>query len=766
MEGRRWRSLSAALAAVAALATAAPAPAQTQTAPGGVYARVGDDTVVLGNAVAERTWSRDALRTVALADKRRGGVRLADAQRDFTLAVGTGGQEIASDSFRVESAAIARLPRGGLRVTMRLAPRDGGPLRATRVAEAYPGIAGFRTQTTLEADAPLTLSSATLDEVAAPGAAATTHAFRSGADWRNPDWPGPPLWVGYAHPGDWRDSRRFEPGAGVEEPAQWLSLAARGRSLFMIMERNDFPSSRVSYDGRAGALRADWSRDVIMLGPLESEGHVENPGSGAGRTRTVAPGRPFPLEAAFTGFGASAVDEPWQFNRYLAEHRIEPYAKSVNFNSYRTQDGSRSTGAHDDMDFAALERSAPVARRLGVENFVLDDGWQAVSGDWEPSSPEHPDPRWDGQPGSKLAPRYPDADFSAARRALAPMKLGLWMSPLEFHPSARTYREHPEWLCSPVGEGVLAQHLAQPDEGSNESGIVPWSRAAIPHFESRVRHAIARWDVRYFKFDFMVWLDCAGENDLYELHDEFLAMVDRLRRDHPEVTIQLDETNDYRLFPFESIVRGPSWFQNGTRPPELTLHNLWQLAPFVPPYSIGQHVLGGEHHAEYPVSTLMAAGLASHMTVWTDLRKLPDDVVDAAATWLGFYKRHRPHLAQMAYPLLADPLERGWTALQPWDPERGRGALIAFRQDSGEATRRIALVNVPPRRRFALYTGPRRRHIGTVSSAALTRGILVTLPSKRASRVIVIEPAQRRARPPRRAQPPRGNGDRGPRFTG
>ena len=76
----------------------------------------------------------------------------------------------------------------------------------------------------------------------------------------------------------------------------------------------------------------------------------------------------------------------------------------------------------------------------------------------------------------------------------------------------------------------------------------------------------------------------------------------------------------------------------------------------------------------------------------------------------------------MTYPLLGDPLEKGWTALQSWDPERARGALLAFRQDgergdaerSRSATCRRAGASTCSR---APTTTPR----GTVTSEQLTR---------------------------------------------
>jgi hypothetical protein len=311
-----------------------------------------------------------------------------------------------------------------------------------------------------------------------------------------------------------------------------------------------------------------------------------------------------------------------------------------------------------------------------VDTFVLDDGWQAISGDWYPDSPEHPEPRWDGVPGSTFAPRFPDSTFAAVREAIAPMRLGLWMSPLHFNPASETYKAHPEWACAPAGHALAAYNTADPDSGSNEAGIGQWSAAALPHVEARMREAITSWGVEYFKLDFIAWLDCAGQGDLYQLREAFTAMLDRLRADHPHVTIQIDETNDYRLFPFESVSRGPSWFQNGSPGPDRLLHNLWNLSPYVPTHSLGQHVLGGRAYEQHRVDTLMAAAMPSHITFFSDLRGLPDEVVAEAAPWLAFYRAHRELLGGMAHPLLEDPLAGGWTALQPWDARRGQVLLV------------------------------------------------------------------------------------------
>ncbi|HEX2087636.1 MAG TPA: alpha-galactosidase [Solirubrobacteraceae bacterium] len=705
------RSLVAAVVAASALALIPAAAAHADT----VYARVEATQIVLGNELVERRWARAPMRTVALDDKRGRGWSWNRATPDFALGA------IRSDAFAVTRVDRGDLPGGGIRLTMTLTGPPG--LTVKRIAEAYPGVAGFRMQTIVEPAGGLAIGSAVLEQAATGAATPTLHAFRAGADWRDAEWAGPPLQVGDPHAGTWRDTRTAARGQAVAGSGQWLSVADGERSVFLVAEGTDFPSSRGRYDGATAQLRNDYGQDVVLFGPLEESAHVENPVSQHGRHRVAGPGQAIALEPVFVGFGHGDGDAEWQFAKYLRRHRLASEPGRVVFNSDRLDDDR--SGAKDDADYAMVQRVAETARRLGVETFVLDDGWQEVSGDW------NADPA-----------RYPDPDFAAVREAIAPMRLGLWMSAMHFHPDSRTFREHPEWACQPFAAGLYAYNRAEPEDGSNEAGIVPWGPDAIPFVEGRIRKAIAEWGVTYFKFDFLAWLDCADQGDFHAFRDAFVAMLDRVRADHPSVTLQVDETNDYRLFPFASTTRGPTWFQNGNPEPHVLLHNVWNLSPYVPAYAIGQHVLGGDAWKRHPVATLMAAALPSHITYFTDIRTLPDHVIDEAGRWIAWYRANRALFTDgVTYPLLADPLERGWTALQSWDPERGEGALVAFRQDAEESSRAIALRNVPPGRTFRLTSAPDGADLGTVTSEQLRSGLAVEVPAKGGARAIAIRPA-------------------------
>ena len=719
---------------------------------GTTYVEVTDQTIVVGNDLVERSWARNGWANASFVDK-RGGQQIAGLTGpDFSLDVGV--VNVPSSHFQATAVSVEEIP-GGLRAEVTLAPLEGvePALQLTRIVEVYEGIAGTRTQMVVETPAPVVLRGYMLDQVEVGDEVTTTlHAFRAGADWREPGWAGPDGSIGDPHAGTWRDSDTAAPGEVIRGPAQWISARRGDGSLFMVMERNDWPSSRAGYSNDSVRLEVDYSADVVMLGPFEEQGHVENPRPGEvpGRHRVLRPGVPYTTESAFTGFGSDPDDEPWQFYKYLSEHRLDAYDHEVTFNSNGTDADVRSDGAKDDMVEEVVVETAPIARRLGIETFILDDGWQARSGDWQPdcgTAPGQPntDPRWDGTAATeKFRPRFSDCTFAAVREAIAPMELGLWMSPMHFHPRSATYTGHPDWSCKPVGDATGALSLLQPSGGSNDAGLGTWSAdpALMDHVQSRIQTAIDDWGVTYFKFDFLVWLDCAGENDLYEYKEAFLSMLDELIAANPDVTFEIDETNDYRLFPFESVARGPSWFQNGSPAPGRLLHNVWNLSPFVPAYSLGQHFLGGNQFNNYPVDTLMAAALPTHMTFFSDLRRIPGSVVAEARPWIDFYTAHRDHFSHMMYPLLQDPLEGGWTALQPWDPEEGTGALLAFRQGSADETVTIPLRNVPPGMAFDLFEAPNGAHVGTLTSEELTSGLEVTIPETDGARVLLIQPAE------------------------
>ncbi|HVT34579.1 MAG TPA: alpha-galactosidase [Nevskiaceae bacterium] len=730
--------------------------------PYAVKFEVSADRIVAHNGLVERVWSRAPFLTQSLTDLRNHRA-WSQASADFSIALAT--ISFSSDALQVSGdPVVADLPNGGRRLTLTLGPTLAAlfppGFSITRTVELYPGVAGMRSSTQVTSTLPVAMSGYTLDQ-AVPGnnITATLHAFHAGSDWRDPEWTGPQLVIGDAQPGDWRTDVS---GATASGTAQWMSLSdASDARLYYVMERNDYASSEMSYDGNTAAARVDLSRDVIYLGPLEEQLHVGNPGSGPGRERLLLPGTPLQLEPVYTGVALGADDEALQHYRYLAGYRMPPYPRAITFNSNGVDANAISTGAKDDLNFTAFQQQLPIAAQIGIETFVFDDGWQGRSGDWCPDSvsddPACADPRRGTD--AKFDPRFPDAEFKAVQALLISkqMKLGLWMSPLHFNPQAVAFKNHPEWACLPIDAALLAEQENGPYDGSNEAGILQWNAAGvspdgsrfIDFLEGRIRTAIDDWGVRYFKFDFTAWLDCAGPGttDLYGYRETFMAMLDRIHADHPDVTIQMDETNDYRLWPFEAIARGPTWYQNGSPSTAEALHANWVLAPYVPLYALGRNALNAGTLKDYSAGYQMAVALLSHVTFFNDLKSIPADAIPVVKQWTDWYKAHRADIAALAYPLTPDDPLAGdqWAAFQTLDPVTGNGVLLAYRQDAEADTQTVKLRNIADGN-YRLHLAPDEATTQDYSAQQLRDGIALSIGAKRQAQVWRIEQLQGAAR--------------------
>ena len=285
-------------------------------------------------------------------------------------------------------------------------------LTATRIAEAYPGIAGFRTQTVCSpsrrcrsqarrSTRPRSASGRrqprTTRARARTGAAPTTRARRSS--------------VGDPQAGTWRATTTGGPGEPIEANAEWLDgHRAGGRSLAMVdgAQRPAVVAGALRRPGTARAAGRLDERDVIILGPLEENAHVENPYERRRPpARIVTPGEPFALEPAFWRSAAHPGDAEWQHYAYLTHHRLTPYPKAITFNSNGTdRDDDRSTGAKDDMDID-LDRATIAPNARGARHRDVHPRRRLAGRLGRLASPTRPSSRaaLDGVPGS--SPRVP-----------------------------------------------------------------------------------------------------------------------------------------------------------------------------------------------------------------------------------------------------------------------------------------------------------------------------------------------------------------------
>jgi hypothetical protein len=693
---------------------------------GPVTASVNGTTVVLSNARIHRQWlitpgPTGGIVTSGLMDA-SGKSWAGPSSSDFSLNV-NGVPLTSNGSWEVLEASAKPVGKTAGQVVFRLGTPGtsvlGAGLEVARTYTLHAGSATIDVESTLVNRTPavLRVGAYTLDELtgaAGKSPVAEVQAYNGGSDWRD----------------DYRHVST--PSGSFDAEGQVLRTDdGTGAGAFIVGERRGGPMNRVGRDTTAGRVWAgvDNARDLLDGGPLltspPSYNRVENPLYPVPvRERTVLPLATLSLGRAHTGvYRGGAQEAAANFVTDFTANVAPQYPRTVGLNSFHPW----NHGA--DFNAATMLTQAKAGKAIGLETLMLDDQWQGgtggESGDWRFDTVRFPDSNGDGTP-----------DFVGQLHALG-IRLGLWMSPVEFNTSSQTYKAHPDWACTPTGD-LTAQI---PDD----AGLGVWD-VTNPGFRtyltSVIDREVANWGVKEFKFDFQAWVDCPP-HDYLDYEDAFVSLVRSFEARHPDVTFELDETNDQRAWAFESAALGPSWFDNGHlhgsgAVPKL-LHDVWSAAPWLPPSSIGMGLYDGTLQPPYTPSYLMPLALLSHVTFWTDLTKLSAGDAAETAWWTGWYRQHRPDLGGLVYEdTAADPIDgSSWAAFQPWSA--GHGYVFAFRQGGGPDTLSVPLHGVDVGRSYRLTDVRTGTALGTVAGSTLASGLPVTLAPFQAQ-VISVQP--------------------------
>lgn len=578
--------------------------------------------------------------TIDLTTPGGGVVSLAAAEAPSVVAGGGEGVgfTLEGQALPEEPWTLARVDRtqpgpGAATAAWELGP-DEAPLltleRTFMLRQDEPGLA-IETELIPHAAATVTdyrLLGVELDPETLGDANLTTHDYHGGADWRDV----------FHIP---RDAT-----APSDHRAQALTaFPTDGPGLVTTMVRRGADASRVATMTEDGAtqvrLNVNLSREIITTGPIEPHqaNTGENPGGVGARALPLTPDQPVTLEPVLLATGENRFSTLWSHHQLLTEEGPGTFEPTVTYNT-NVWDGSPHPTADTEeelflpyyqtagstpymiMNRSIFAQEVPMADRAGVETFVVDDGWQYLSGDWTP----HP-------------AKFPGG-FGPERRLLEDhgMELGLWMSPLEFNGRSRTAHQNPDWICHPTGTALMAY----PDQ----AGFAIWNAGHDPfrdHLVDEIGRLHRSYGAQYLKFDFMTWVDCAGTTPT-TIHEYALGFREVLRQAHeryPELTLQLDETNDNRLAAMGSIWQGPNWFHNGDPGLDRTLRILASLAPLVPLHYVGMPVFNGPA-LEQPDELLGAGSLWGHPTIWDRLSEIDGSTLDTAGDWFRVYRAHRP----------------------------------------------------------------------------------------------------------------------------
>ena len=286
------------------------------------------------------------------------------------------------------------------------------------------------------------------------------------------------------------------------------------------------------------------------------------------------------------------------------------------------------------QDLPHLLELAAAAAKVGVERFVLDDGWfsgrrddTTSLGDWTVSEDVWPD---------GLAP-LADAVHDAG------MQFGLWFEPEMISPDSDVAQAHPDWMLSP--------RTHRPQEARQQQVMDLTNPEAYEHVKSQMLTVLESTTIDYIKWDF--------NRDLYEAvsprtgkpvyHEQTLAtyrLMDEITSAYPGLEIESCAGGGGRidLGVMEHAVR--VWGSDCTDPIE-RLQIEAGTALLLPPELVGSHVASTvSHQTGRTLSLALRASNAmfSHMGIEWDLPNADPAECDELTQWVALHKQLRPLL--------------------------------------------------------------------------------------------------------------------------
>ncbi len=419
--------------------------------------------------------------------------------------------------------------------------------------------------------------------------------------------------------------------------------------------------------GKAWGASLLWSGDWILAVEKGEEGTYRLQGGLHPElfSWSLAPGDSFATPAALLAYSETGLNGLSSVFHAVARSLMPPVwrerERPVLLNSWEA--------AYFDYDEARLLSIARSAAELGVELFVLDDGWFGKRNDDRTSLGD-----WKENP-AKLPGGL--ARLAEGLHGLG-LGFGLWMEPEMVSADSELYRAHPDWC--------LALPSRLPSEGRNQR-VLDLSRAEVAeHVEAQLRSLLGSCPIDYLKWDFNRPLARVGSADPSiaegELRFRWLrnlyGILGRVAADFPEVLFEGCAGGggrmDFGMLPFFPQF----WASDNTDP-------VWRLgiqraaSLLFPPLAIGAHVSASPNHQSGRLSSLRTRSLVAMGGIYgfeLDPGLLSAAERAALAADIAWYRERRGILQLGELLRLEGRSEWGDVAWAMLAPDRGRA--IAF----------------------------------------------------------------------------------------
>jgi alpha-galactosidase len=363
---------------------------------------------------------------------------------------------------------------------------------------------------------------------------------------------------------------------------------------------------------------------------------------------TLEPGAELALPEAVIGWsnqGVGALSDTFHqlYRERMARGPWRDRDRPIVLNSWE--------GVYFDFDHDRLVEMARASADLGVELFVLDDGWfgerdsdDSSLGDWVV------DPRKLPRGLGALA-----ADVEAQG-----VTFGLWIEPEMVSPRSKLFAAHPEWAIGVPG---------RPRTQARNQLVLDFSRSdVVDHVEAAITAVLESASISYVKWDMNRDLTepHAGllppERQGEFFHRQALGVYElwrRITQRFPNVLFESCAGGGARFDPGLLAYAPQAWTSDDTDAVE-RLRIQWGTSLFYPLSSMGAHVSAVPNHQVgriTPLATRAAVSFFGCLGYELDPTKLSDQERAQIRTQTAYYKERRALFQRGRFLRLQSPFE-------------------------------------------------------------------------------------------------------------
>ncbi len=354
----------------------------------------------------------------------------------------------------------------------------------------------------------------------------------------------------------------------------------------------------------------------------------------------LEPGQTYTAPAVLAAWSDRGLDGISQrYHSHLRARNAHPrHPRPLTLNSWEA--------VYFDMDERRLLALVDKAARVGVERFVVDDGWfhrrsndRRGLGDWWVDTD-----------------RLPSGLRSIARRVEElGMQLGLWVEPEMVNLDSDLARAHPDWILQMPGR--------PPREGRHQQVLDLTNDEACGYLFSQLDRLLLQYPISYLKWDHNRPLADAGDRHARPAaHRQTLALyglLAALREQHPRLEIESCASGGGRVDLGMAQFCERFWVSDTNDPLDRQQVQRW-TSLVLPLEMIGSHVGAPQAHVtgrHADLSFRTATALFAHAGIEWDLTTITDEDLDFLRRWADLYKDRRSllHSGTLIRPDHPDP---------------------------------------------------------------------------------------------------------------